>query len=120
MLAVRLVKKEPEQVEAGEERGGKVDVLLGRAVRVILGEDRVGGREHRGASVERGSDPGLGNRDGLLLHHLVDGGPVALFHLVELVDAADPHVGEHESPALKHELACRRVARHSSSETDSR
>ena len=33
--------------------------------------------------------------------YLVDGSSVRLLHLVELVDAADAHVGEHERAALE-------------------
>ncbi len=36
--------------------------------------------------------------------NLVDGGPVPIVHLVELVDAADAHVGQHQSAAFETQL----------------
>jgi hypothetical protein len=45
-------------------------------------------------SVERGVDTGLGDRDGLLLHDLVNGDSIDVGHLVELVDADDTSIGE--------------------------
>ena len=49
-------------------------------------------------------DAGLGDGEGLLLHHLVQHRPCALVHLVELVDAADAVVGEHQGAGLEHQL----------------
>ena len=54
----------------------------------------------------------LGDGDGLLLHDFVDGGTVDVLHLVELVDAADALIGEHQRPTLQHHLPCRLVLRH--------
>jgi hypothetical protein len=50
--------------------------------------------------------------------HLVNGGAVALLHLVELIDAADAAVREHERAALKHKLARRGVALHRGGQAD--
>ena len=54
-----------------------------------------------------------------LLDRLVDGGAVAVAHLVKLVNQADAAVGEHERPALESPLARDRVHVHTRRETDS-
>lgn len=70
------------------------------------GEDEEGGVSgtSRGAATRRAGGY-LGDGDGLLLHHLVDGRAVGVGHLVELVDAADALVGEHQGSALQGHLA---------------
>lgn len=60
----------------------------------------------------------LGDGDGLLLHHLVNGRAVGVGHLVELVDAADALVGEHQGSALEGHLAGQRVLHHGGGQTD--
>ncbi len=112
------VEHEEEDVEAGEQRGGQVDVLDGGDARVVAAVERVGGREDGGARVEGGGDAGFGDGDGLLLHDFVDGRPVAVVHLVELVDAADAVVGEHQGAALEHHLVGHGVAHHRGGEAD--
>lgn len=59
----------------------------------------------------------LGDGDGLLLHHLVDGRAVGVGHLVELVDAADALVGEHQGSALQGHLAGHGVLHHGGGQT---
>ena len=56
---------------------------------VVSSADGVGRRDDRAPGLERSHDAGLRNGDGLLLHGLVDGGPVGVVHLVELVDQTD-------------------------------
>ena len=46
----------------------------------------------------------LGHADGLLLHGLVDRGPVAVVHLIELVDETDPLVSENKGSCLQRPL----------------
>mmetsp|Transcript_9575 Transcript_9575/g.19836 ORF Transcript_9575/g.19836 Transcript_9575/m.19836 type:complete len:529 (+) Transcript_9575:859-2445(+) len=102
---VCLVQDEVDQVEAGEEGGGQLDVVHHGHVGVVAGPDGVGGGEHGGAGVEGGDDARLGHRHRLLLHHLVQHGARVVAHLVELVDAADALVAEHQRAALQHHLA---------------
>ena len=97
-----LVEDEEEDVEAGEQGGGEVDVLDGRDARVVPAVERVGGREDGRAGVEGGGDAGFGNGDGLLFHDFVDRRAVAVVHLVELVDAADAVVGEDQCSAFEY------------------
>ena len=104
-----LVAYDEDHVEAREDGRLEVDVLTRRLEVVVPTEDRIGGGKHRGAGIEDGGDAGLGDGDGLLLHGLVDRDPILVAHLVELVDAHDPTVGQHHRPALEVELACRVV-----------
>ena len=48
---------------------------------VVPPVERVGGGQHGAARVERRGDAGLGDGDGLLLHHLVDRAAVVVVHL---------------------------------------
>jgi hypothetical protein len=50
-------------------------------------------------------DASFGNGDGLLFHGLVNGYLIFDFHLVELVDATDSMVGQHEGTRLNAILA---------------
>ena len=51
----------------------------------------------------------LGDGDALLLHGLVDTGPVLVVHLVELVDETDALVGQHQGPGLLGDLGAGHV-----------
>ena len=62
---------EVDEVEAGEEGGGQVDVVDDGEARIVARADGVGGGEDAGARVERRDDARLGHAHRLLLHHLV-------------------------------------------------
>ena len=59
----------------------------------------------------------LGNGEGLLLHDLVQHRARAVAHLVELVDAADAVVAQHQSSCLQDQLPGLRVLHHVGGET---
>ncbi len=61
----------------------------------------------------------LGNGEGLLLHDLVQHRARAVTHLVELVDAADAVVAQHQSSGLQDQLPGLRVLHHVGGETHS-
>lgn len=81
--------------------------------------NRVGSSQDRSPSIQGGVNTSLGNRDGLLLHSLVNGGLILDVHLVELIDAADSVVGEHEGSSFDAELTCFRVFTNGGGETSS-
>ena len=56
-------------------------------------------------SVKSGMNACLCNRDGLLLHGLMDGCLILDVHLVKLVDTADSVVSEHEGAGLDAKLS---------------
>ena len=98
-----------DAVESGEDGGLQLD-LLGYLLQVVVpAEDGVGGGEHGAAGVQPGGDARLGHADGLLLHRLVDGHSVSRLHLVELVNAHDSAVRQHQGSSLDLELPCRAV-----------
>lgn len=49
----------------------------------------------------------------------MDGCPVVFLHLVELIDAADSHISQHQSTGLKGKLLGIRIDHDGCSETDS-
>lgn len=59
----------------------------------------------------------LGDGEGLLLHDLVQHGARAVTHLVELVDAADAVVAQHQRSGLQDQLPGLRVLHHVGGET---
>lgn len=61
----------------------------------------------------------LGNGEGLLLHDLMQHGARAVTHLVELVDAADAVVAQHQSSGLQDQLPGLGVLHHVGGETHS-
>mmetsp|Transcript_57710 Transcript_57710/g.135452 ORF Transcript_57710/g.135452 Transcript_57710/m.135452 type:complete len:624 (-) Transcript_57710:224-2095(-) len=103
-LGVTHVADDEDQVEARQDRALEVDVLDGGLHVVVAAEGGVGGGEHGGARVEHCCDPSLGHTDGLLLHRLVDRHLVLDVHLIELIDAADPVVCQHERACLDAKL----------------
>ena len=64
-------------------------------------------------------DTGLGERDGLLLHCLMDSHLILDVHFVELVNAADSVIGKHESSCFDAEVSSLRVLQHTGSKTSS-
>ena len=78
-LVVQLILRvqyEEDEVEPGHEGVWKLDVLDNRFLRVPLGLDWVGRSKDGGPGVQLADDSGLGNRQCLLLHHLVEDRPV--------------------------------------------
>ena len=65
-----------EDVEPGEDWLGQVDVLGESHARVVTTTDRVCRGDDGAACLQGGHDPRLGDGDGLLLHRLVDRGPI--------------------------------------------
>jgi hypothetical protein len=100
IIASRLVEDEKQQVETREKGGWEIDVFNGGDAWVIAAVKRVRSSEDGGTSIKRRGDTGLGDGDSLLLHDFVNGSPVGLLHLIELVNAADSIVGKHECAAL--------------------
>lgn len=64
------------------------------------------------------SQPYLGDGECLLLHDLVQHGARAVAHLVELVDAADAVVAEHQGAGLQDQLPGLWVLHHVGGETN--
>lgn len=60
---------------------------------------------------------GFGDRDGLLLHRLVNSDLVLNIHLVELIDTANTVISKHESSSLDAKFACLGILQNRSSET---
>ena len=69
---IALVEHDEEEVEARHDGRGKVHVGLEALGAIITARLGVGGGEDRRAGIEGGLDAGLGDRDRLLLHRLVD------------------------------------------------
>lgn len=107
-LLVALVQDDEEEIEAGHNRCGHVDIGAESCLAIIAASDWVGGREDGGARVKGGLDTGFGDGDGLLLHGFMDGDLVGQVHLVKLVDGADAVVGEHESAGFNGVFALRK------------
>eukprot|EP00736_Rhodelphis_marinus_P006132 Rmarinus@m.17855 len=101
LLPVRLIKDNKDQIKTREETVRQGNVLLSGQAWVVVPVDRVRGCQHAAARVERDVDAGLGNRDSLLFHHLVDRHPVFLPHFVELIDAHHTAVRQHHRSGLK-------------------
>jgi len=53
----------------------------------------------------------------MLFHHLLDRSPVVVLHLVEFVNAAHPHVGQHKCACFQLELLRVLVPDHSRSKS---
>ena len=81
---VSVVNEDEEQIEPRHDGGAHLNGLSC-------------GGEDGGSGIEVCFDSGLGDGDRLLFHGFVDSHGVVNLHLVELVDAADSVVRQHES-----------------------
>mmetsp|Transcript_816 Transcript_816/g.1813 ORF Transcript_816/g.1813 Transcript_816/m.1813 type:complete len:317 (-) Transcript_816:1085-2035(-) len=102
---VRFVPEDAQHVEAAKNRIRETDILRECLLRVVPALHRVGHSNDGASRMQCGHDASLRNRDGLLLHGLMDGRPVLVVHLVELVDEADAIVCQDHSTALEGPLA---------------
>jgi hypothetical protein len=114
----RGIKNKEKYVETRQKSSGKVDVLDGRDARVVAAVQGVGGSEDGCAGIESGGDTSLADGDGLLLHDFVNGGSIAVIHLVKLIDTAHAVVGEHKSTTFEDHLVSDRVTHNSGGQTD--
>ena len=105
----RLVQDEIDQIEARKQRGRELEVLHDGEIGVVARIDGVGRGEDRRARVERADNPCLGHRNRLLLHGFVENRPRGVVHLIELVDAADSLVAQHQRAALQNQIVRFRI-----------
>eukprot|EP00601_Ochromonadales_sp_CCMP2298_P034323 CAMPEP_0173362426 /NCGR_PEP_ID=MMETSP1144-20121109/21795_1 /TAXON_ID=483371 /ORGANISM="non described non described, Strain CCMP2298" /LENGTH=133 /DNA_ID=CAMNT_0014312207 /DNA_START=480 /DNA_END=882 /DNA_ORIENTATION=- len=104
LVYIRLVQYEVDKVKPGEQGGGQLDVVYDRQFCVVSALHGVGGGQDGGAGVEGGDYAGLGDGDCLLLHCFVQDCARLVRHLIELVNAADAVVGQHQGPTLQHHV----------------
>merc|ERR1719151_582170 len=117
---VNRVPHNTEDVEPREDWLGEVDVLGESHAWVISSTDWVGRGNDGAPRLQLGHDARLRDGDSLLLHCLVDRRPVAVVHLVKLVDQTDSLVGEHQSSSLQRPLLGQLRLLHVGSEADCR
>lgn len=79
--------------------------------------DGVCGSQDRRPRIESGMDSRLRNRNCLLLHSLVDSRLVFWVHFVELVDATNSVVSQHQGTSFDAKLSCLSVLAHTCRET---
>ena len=117
ILIFLLVKDDEEKIETRHNGGGDVHVVSKRFRAIVSASVGISSGQDRGTSVESGMDTSLGDRDGLLLHGLVNSNLILDIHLVELVNTADTVISEHESTSFDAELASLRVLANRSGQT---
>ena len=120
---IRGMKVREERVLADRKlakSGGQVDILLDRPLWIISSERRIGGGKNRNSRVQRRVDTRLGNRDRLLLHHLMNRRTILFLHFVEFVNAANALIGKDECATFERHLAGERVLDDRRRETDAR
>ena len=105
----RLVQDEIDQVEAGEQRGRELQVLHDGEIGVVARIDGIGGGEDRRTRVQRADNARFRDGNGLLLHGFVQNRARGVVHLVELVDAADSFVAQHQRAALQNQIVRLRI-----------
>lgn len=115
---IDLVQDEIEEVESRNERRWEINVSRNGQFGIVSRVDRVGSCQDRRPGVEGGDDPGLGNRDGLLLlpivsiftcrrrdrmgtcHDFVQDRSGGIRHLVKFIDTADTTIRENEGTTV--------------------
>ena len=100
-LQIHRVQKNEHQIKTRQQGILHPNVLHRGLEGVIPPINGVGGGQDGAAGVEPGVDTGFGDGDTALFHDLVDGRPVHVRHLVELVDTDDPAVGQDHGAGLQ-------------------
>ncbi len=108
-----------QHVEPRQDRLRELHVLLERDRGVVAAPNRVRGGDDGTPGLQRRDDARFGDRDRLLLHRLVDGRPVRVVHLVELVDETGAFIGEDECAALERPFPRDGILADAGCETDS-
>src|SRR3954454_14503319 len=86
---VWLIKQDKHQVETGEQRCRKIDILSRGSAGVVATKGRIGCGQDGCACIESCGDASFSNRYCLLLHYFVNGSSIRFLHLIEFVNAAD-------------------------------
>lgn len=89
---IGLVKKQENQIEAGQKCGREIDIIMRVLTGVIPSVNRVSCGEYGCTSVETGCDTSLCNGYSLLFHNFMNVGTISFVHFVELIDAADSSI----------------------------
>ncbi|VEU40960.1 unnamed protein product [Pseudo-nitzschia multistriata] len=95
-----IVEDQVDEIKPAEEGRGQAEIFHHTPAGVISRLRGVRRGQDRGPGAQARYYPGLRNRDGLLLHGLVQDRPRRIRHLIELVDAADSLVREDQCPGL--------------------
>mmetsp|Transcript_148344 Transcript_148344/g.210710 ORF Transcript_148344/g.210710 Transcript_148344/m.210710 type:complete len:405 (+) Transcript_148344:109-1323(+) len=98
------VLQHKEEVESRHDWRTQLAVLVQRQSRLIVGGLWQDGGQNGSPGIQRRFDAGLGERNGLLLHRLMNGHHVLGIHAVELIDAANSAVSQHQSSRLDQPL----------------
>ena len=106
IFVLLFIENYEEEIEARHNRSRDVHIVTQRLSPIVPTTQRVCCSQDRGARIKSGVNASFGNRDGLLLHSLVNGNLVLDIHLVELIDAADAMVCKHQRTSLNAKLAC--------------
>ena len=102
-FGLRHVGHHPDDVEPRNQRRSEVDLCGKGHVRNRLeaARLRVRGRQHRTSGLQAGVDAGFGDGNALLFHRFVHARPVAVVHLVELVDGRKPKISQHQGTGFE-------------------
>ena len=99
-----VIPNDENHVKTGQNGGLEVNVFAWCFQIIISTEDRVCGGQNGGPGIENRSDTRLGNGNGLLLHGFVNGNPVLVSHLVELINTDSTAVCKNHGTSFKVEL----------------
>ena len=114
---VAFIQYDEKEVETRHDRGAHSHVRTQRLFAIVPTADGIGSGENRRACIQGGLNAGLGDRDSLLLHGLVDRDLIGEVHLVKLVNGANTIVCEHKSAGLDRKFTCFFVTDDSGRET---
>ena len=95
-----VISHNKKDVKSRHQRRTQSDIWFEILGLVVSSHDRIHGCQNRATSIECSLNSSLGNRDGLLLHGLMNGHSVPFHHFVELIDATDSIVCKHKSTCL--------------------
>mmetsp|Transcript_21527 Transcript_21527/g.59642 ORF Transcript_21527/g.59642 Transcript_21527/m.59642 type:complete len:214 (-) Transcript_21527:1726-2367(-) len=98
---VHLVPDDTHDVKARQNGVRQLHVLCEGLRGIVAAAHGVGSCYDRAARLQLRDDACFADADALLLHGLMDGHPVLVIHLVELIDEAHPLVCQHQGAALQ-------------------
>lgn len=104
-IVIFVVKHQEEDIESRHDWGRDLHVESQRFCSIVSTVLGVGSGQDRGSSIQGCVDTSLSERDGLLLHCLMDSYLILGLHFVKLIYATDAMVCKHECTGLDTEIA---------------
>ena len=120
LLLVHLVLDNCQDIETRKNGLCKIHIIGEVECVVVVALNGIGCGDNTATGLQRRDNTGLRDRNGLLLHSLVNRCTILVIHLIELIDEAQALISQHQCSTLECPLSRDGVFMDTGSETDCR